>query len=239
MISSEIWASLVSKALVLHSGGMDSSLCLALAVDRFGVENVTSVGFCYGQRHSSELTAAGRIAEYFQVQRTVIDLPALPGWEVSSLINSDLAISQGDLPNSFVVGRNGLFLMMCAPLIKLMGIETVYVGVMELEGANSGYPDCSRAYIDSVESVIRRDIQNASFEVATPLVQMTKLETLLLADSLGVLDFLLQETVTCYEGIALLGCRSCPACLLRNEAVEQFYQRFPEKIKEPFNTFLK
>jgi len=163
-------------AIVLHSGGMDSSLCLALAAEKYGEKNVLSVGFRYNQRHSIELQAAETIAKEFSVQRHIVDIPAIPGWEVSSLVNANLPIVQedGKIPNSFVVGRNGLFLMMAAPLTKAVSAKRIYIGVMELEGENSGYPDCSREYIDSVQKVICSDIQNADFSIQTPLVSMTK-----------------------------------------------------------------
>jgi len=228
-------------AIVLHSGGMDSSLCLALALERFGKDRVLSVGFCYNQRHSVEIQAAQTIADHLGVQRHLIDILPIPGWEASSLVNTDLPIKQdGKIPNSFVVGRNGLFLMMAAPLLKAVGAKKAFIGVMELEGSNSGYPDCSRAYIDSVQKVIALDIQDPDFSIETPLISMSKFDTMQLADRLALLDFLLLHTVTCYEGEPLLGCKKCPACLLRNEGVRDFYKTYPEKrAPEPYNLYIK
>ena len=211
-------------AIVLHSGGMDSSICLVLAAKQYGRNNVLSLGIRYHQRHESELKAADTIASHFGIRREVIDLPPLPGWHTSSLITPSLPIdASSGLPNTFVVGRNGLFLMMAAPLAKTCGAHALFIGVMEREGANSGYPDCHRAYIDSVQAVIRLDLQDPSFSVQTPLISMTKAETLEVANSLGVLEFLLTHSVTCYNGIPREGCRECPACRLRNQGIEEFY----------------
>jgi 7-cyano-7-deazaguanine synthase len=214
------------KALVLHSGGMDSSICLLLAKQRFGAEKVLSVGFRYGQRHSSELEAAAKIADHFGIHRTVIDLPPIPGWEGSSLLSHSLPIEMIDgLPNSFVPGRNGLFLMMAAPLAGALGVHILYAGVMEREGSFSGYPDCYRSYIDAVEQVIRLDLRDPTFAVETPLISLTKAETLEVAASFGALEYLLEHTVSCYNGIRGRGCGSCPACILRRAGEEEFNQR--------------
>jgi 7-cyano-7-deazaguanine synthase len=129
------------------------------------------------------------------------------------------------IPNSFVPGRNGLFLMMAAPFAAALGASSLFIGVMEREGAHSGYPDCNRPYIDSVQTVIRLDLQNPSFMIHTPLIHMSKAETLEVADALGALEFLLQHTISCYNGVPLQGCQSCPACRLRNEGIAEFYQK--------------
>lgn len=217
---------MTADALVLHSGGMDSSICLLLAKQRFGPEKVLSVGFRYGQRHSPELEAAAEIADHFGIHRIVIDLPILPGWERSSLLSHSLPIQMLDgLPNSFVPGRNGLFLMLAAPLARSLNVHCMYIGVMETEGSFSGYPDCYRAYIDAVENVIRLDLQDPNFSIQTPLVFLTKAQTLEIAASFGALDYLLEHTVTCYNGVRGRGCGSCPACTLRRTGEEAFFQR--------------
>lgn len=212
------------KAIVLHSGGMDSSICLLLACKEFGKDHVVSLGFNYAQRHTSEINAARYIASHFGVKRVEIDLPKMPGWECSSLVNTTLSIKQeGAIPNSFVPARNGLFLLMAAPYAKAADAKTIYVGVMEQEGANSGYPDCSRQYIDLVQAVIRADLQDSAFRIETPLVHMSKAQTLEVAHSLGELEFLLEHTISCYEGISKEGCKICPACLLRNKGISDFF----------------
>ena len=221
---------MTTKAVVLHSGGMDSSLCLLLAKEQFGAKNILSLGLRYGQRHSAELSAAATIADHFGIAREEIDMPVLPGWEESSLIAHSLPIqSSGTVPNSFVPGRNGLFLMMAAVRAGSLGAHQLFIGVMELEGAYSGYPDCSRRYIDSVEAVIRQDLQDPLFSIQTPLIRMTKAQTMELGDSLGVLEYLFTHTITCYNGLPLWGCKACPACRLRNEGIAEFCRTHPNK----------
>ena len=123
--------------------------------------------------------------------------------------------------------------MMAAPMARGVGAHALYIGVMEREGANSGYPDCNRPYIDSVQAVIRLDLQDPSFSIQTPLIDMSKAETMALADSLGALDFLLQHTVTCYNGVPLIGCQECPSCRLRNEGIVEFYRTHPARKPLP------
>ena len=145
----------------------------------------------------------------------------------------------GPIPNSFVASRNGLFLMMASPLARKVGAKHIYIGVMEKEGANSGYPDCSRQYIDLVQAVIRADLQDPEVVVETPLCSLSKAETLAIAHKAAILEFLLRTTVTCYEGTPLLGCTHCPACQLRNEGIVTFYREHPElSVPWPFSRLL-
>jgi 7-cyano-7-deazaguanine synthase len=215
-------------AVVLHSGGMDSSICLGLAAKRFGASRVISLGFTYQQRHFSELQAASAIADHLSVRRLTIDVPILPGWENSSLVQSTIPIDTSQtIPNTFVASRNGLFLMMAAPLVRAVEARYMYIGIMEKEEANSGYPDCSRHYIDLVQSVIQADLQDKDVVVETPLCHLTKDQTLSIASDLGILDYLLEHTISCYEGLPLIGCKVCPACRLRNEGIITFYRERP------------
>lgn len=218
------------KAVVIHSGGMDSSLCLALAVNEFGAENVLSLSFSYGQRHSIELERAKKIATHFKVDNTVIDINCLSQITENALTNSSLTIEHvhGQAPNTLVVGRNGLMARIASIHADSLGAGCVYMGVMELEAANSGYRDCSRSYMDIVESALRLDFNNPQFEIRTPLVNMTKKETMELGHKLGVLEYLLETTVTCYEGIEREGCMKCPACKLRNQGLKIFSLEHPE-----------
>lgn len=103
-----------------------------------------------------------------------------------------------------------------------LGAHSIDMGVIENEDANSGYRDCSRDYMNLMEQVLRIDLDDPSFEIRTPLIQMLKVETMQLAQDLGVLEYLLQEAVSCYEGLRDLGCRKCPACILRQRGIEEF-----------------
>lgn len=102
------------------------------------------------------------------------------------------------------------------------------MGVMELEEANSGYRDCSRLYMDLIEQALRLDFADPNFEIRTPLVKMNKKETMELGHKLGVIEYLLENTITCYEGIEKEGCMKCPACQLRNQGLKVFSLEHPE-----------
>ncbi len=218
------------KAVVVHSGGMDSSLCLALAVKEFGASNVLSVSFTYNQRHATELDRARKISDYFKVDHVEINLDCLSKITESALIGSDKKIEHktGDAPNTLVVGRNGLMARLAGIHAQSLGASCIYLGVMELEAANSGYRDCSRAYMDVIQTALRMDFADESFEIRTPLVSMTKKETMEMGLNLGVLEFLLENTITCYEGIEKAGCLKCPACKLRNSGLKIFSLEHPE-----------
>ena len=218
------------KAVVVHSGGMDSSLCLALAAKEFGPENVLSVSFTYNQRHSLELERATEISQQFKVDHVELDLSCLSKITESALIGSDKKIEhkKGEAPNTLVVGRNGLMARVAGIHAHSLGAHCIYMGVMELEEANSGYRDCSRGYMDIVQTALRIDFADPTFEIRTPLVKMTKLETMELGLELGVIEYLLEKTITCYEGIEKEGCLKCPACQLRNQALKIFSLEHPE-----------
>ena len=211
------------QAVVIHSGGMDSSLCLALALRRFGSDAVTSLSFSYGQRHATELEAARTIAKAWRVENVVVDLHALGQVTSNALMDTSQAITDSDgAPTTLVVGRNGLMAQLGAAYAQTVGARIIYMGVMELEEANSGYRDCSRHYMDLKQELLRIDLDDPAFEIATPLVTMTKVDTMALADQLGLLDFLIEHTVSCYHGLKGRGCGTCPACTLRNEGIDTY-----------------
>lgn len=212
------------KALVIHSGGMDSSICLVLAVKEFGASNVLSLSFNYHQRHSNELRQAAFIAKHFGVDHKELPLDCLNLITENALTNSTLAIKKSarGVPNTLVVGRNGLMARLGAIHAHSLGAHCIFMGIIEAEGSQSGYRDCSRAYMDLMEQILRLDLADESFCIRTPLVSMSKFETMKLAAELNVLPFLWEHTVTCYEGIAREGCGKCPACNLRNEGYRQF-----------------
>lgn len=216
--------SLKKKAVVVHSGGMDSSLCLAAAIRAFGCEHVLSLSFNYNQRHHIELERAQFICDAWQVDHVVLDMTCLTEITHNALTDSAIAIEHppGQAPNTLVMGRNGLMARIAAIHAESLGAECIYMGVIEVESANSGYRDCTRAYMDLMETILRIDFNNPDFEIRTPLVFMTKKKTMEFGHQMGVLEFLLQHTVSCYEGIPQWGCRVCPACLLRNEGILDF-----------------
>jgi 7-cyano-7-deazaguanine synthase len=220
---------LKKKAVVVHSGGMDSSLCLALAVKEHGAAHVLSLSFDYGQRHGNEVARAATIALHMGVDHASLELHCLGEITENALTkNIPITHTPNSPPNTLVAGRNGLMARLAGIHAYGLGASRIYLGVMELEGANSGYRDCSRAYMDLIQAALRLDFAQPQFEIATPLVSMTKLDTMELGAQLGVLEYLLENTVTCYEGKPHEGCGQCPACKLRNEGVRSFVQRHPE-----------
>ena len=202
---------------------MDSSLCLYLAIEQFGAENVLSMSFTYGQRHSNELDQAKIICEEWKVDNLVVNLDCLTEITNNSLTNHKLSIEVTDgTPNTMVVGRNGLMARVAAIHANQLEAECIFMGVIEVEEANSGYRDCSRKYMDIIQAGLRFDFDNHDFEIKTPIVYMTKKQTMELGYQLGVLQFLLETTITCYNGVKAQGCGTCPACKLRNAGIIEF-----------------
>jgi len=218
------------ETVVIHSGGMDSSLCLAQAIQIHGREKVLSLTFSYNQRHCLEMQRAEQICKDWKVDHAVLDLSCLNQITENSLTRHGMKIEKrkGEPPNTLVVGRNGLMARIGAIQANSLGASSIVMGVIEVESANSGYRDCSRKYMDQMQEILRVDLADSQFEIKTPLVFMTKVETLEWGSRLGVLPYLLENTVTCYQGIDRLGCQECPACQLRNEGIREFVKRHPE-----------
>ncbi len=210
---------------MIFSGGMDSSICLALAKKKFGASKVLALTYMYGQRHQIEVKQSKKIAKYLGVDHKIMKLDFLGKVGVNALTNKKMKIKSGmhgSAPNTMVMGRNGLFAMVGSMVANEVGATSLWMGVMGLEGANSGYRDCSLVYIKLIENIIRIDIGNLRFNIYTPLINMTKKETMGVADKLGVLPYLLDHTVSCYEGIMKKGCGKCPACKLRNAGIKEY-----------------
>lgn len=220
----------MKKAIVIHSGGMDSSLCLAMAINEFGADHVLSLSFKYGQRHSLELEYAKQICKAWNVEHVELSIDCLQKITHNALMDSHIEIKheQGAAPNTLVTGRNGLMARLGAIHANSLGAKCIYMGVIEVESANSGYRDCTREYMDLMQTILRIDLDDDQFEIRTPLIKMTKKETMELGYQLGVLPYLLKHTVTCYRGIPEIGCDDCPACKLKNKGLSQFLDEHPE-----------
>ena len=219
-----------SSALVLFSGGQDSTVCLAWALSRFA--RVETVGFDYGQRHAAELTARPRILEKLR--------SAFPLWNGrlgddhllaldvlktigGSALTDDVKIEMGKngLPTSFVPGRNLLFLTTAAALGYRRGISDLVGGMCETDF--SGYPDCRDETVQATAKALSLGLAQ-DVKVHTPLMWIDKAATWKLAEDLGdgaLVDLIVEETVTCYDGDRVhrhdwgYGCGKCPACQLR------------------------
>jgi 7-cyano-7-deazaguanine synthase len=210
---------------------MDSSLCLYLAIEQFGAENVLSMSFTYGQRHSNELDQAKIICKEWKVDNLVVNLDCLTEITNNSLTNHKLSIENNDgTPNTMVVGRNGLMARVAAIHANQLGADCIFMGVIEVEEANSGYRDCSRKYMDIIQAALRFDFDNHNFEIKTPIVYMTKKQTMELGYQMGILQFLLETTISCYNGVKALGCGTCPACKLRNEGIVEFVKEHEDFV---------
>ena len=228
------------KTVVVHSGGMDSSICLALAIEQYGAGNVLAISFTYGQRHQVEMDYAQKICKDWNVERKVIDINCLGEITSNSLTNHDLEMThkESEAPNTLVVGRNGLMARIAGIHANHLGAKSIFMGVIEVEEANSGYRDCSRKYMDIIQAALRMDFDQANFEIKTPLVFLTKKQTMDLAYQMGQLQYLLENTLSCYRGESGFGCEECPACHLRNNGIQEFLdtnEDFEFSYKDKFN----
>ena len=213
------------KAVVVFSGGQDSTTCLFWAKKRY--KEVIAVSFDYGQKHSLELECAKDICKKYDVEHHIMDLNLLNQLAPKSLTRFDIKVDkkkeEDKLPNSFVDGRNMLFLTFVAVFAKQRGINTIITGVSQSDF--SGYPDCRDVFIKSLNVTLNLAM-DYQFEVLTPLMWIDKAETWKLADDLGVLDIVKNETLTCYNGIKGNGCGECPACTLRKNGYLKFKEQF-------------
>jgi len=200
-----------SKALVLFSGGQDSVTCLAQALTDFPGA-VETVAFDYGQRHFIELDQARKVAALAGVPFRVIDLTFISQLSQNALTDSSIKIEtkEGELPSTFVPGRNLFFISVGAVIAQQKNIKVVYTGVCQTDF--SGYPDCRDNFIKSCEQTVNLAMDTA-LEIRTPLMWLTKAQTVTKMEALGHLDWY-QESHTCYEGHRP-ACGVCPACILR------------------------
>lgn len=225
------------KALVLFSAGQDSTTCLAWALERF--DSVETVGFDYGQRHGIELAMRPVVLTAFREafpawaarlgEDHLVDLGILGRISETSLTRDvEIAMQENGLPNSFVPGRNLLFLTFAATLAYRRGARHLVTGVCETDF--SGYPDCRDDTMKAMQLALNLGMESR-FVIHTPLMWMDKAQTWTLARELGgdrLVDLVREQTHTCYNGDRShrhdwgYGCGTCPACELRSSG----YQRF-------------
>ncbi len=213
------------KALVLFSGGLDSSTCLALAIEKYGKENVIALSISYGQKHRKEINAARAVAEYYGTELVSLDLaPIFEGSDCALLEGSDQAIPKGDYANqlvssdgkpvsTYVPFRNGLFLSCAASVALSRGCGVIYYGVHSDDAAGSAYPDCSSDFNNHMSKAI--SIGSAQqLKVVAPFVDRTKADVVAQGLRLGVPYEL---TWSCYEGNDK-PCGCCGTCIDRAKA---------------------
>lgn len=200
-----------NAAIVLLSGGQDSTTVLAIALSE--CESVVGICFDYGQRHRIEIQNAKIIANLAAIPLHVLPLPGMDvGGDGNALTNSDIPIQTlpGELPSTFVPGRNLIFLTMGAIFAYSKKISVIYGGMCEAD--YSGYPDCRQAFITAAEHAISLAL-DVRIEIRTPLMQLTKADTVRRMSQLGRLAWY-AHTHSCYMGVQP-ACGKCPACVLR------------------------
>ena len=218
----------MKKALVVFSGGQDSTTCLGWAKNRF--DYVETITFDYGQKHRVEIAQAQKIAEILHVKNTVLSLYAFSQINDSALIDATQDISahhktHTNLPASFVPNRNAIFFTLAHAFAQKQDIEHLVIGVNQTD--YSGYPDCRELFVKALELALNLGSE-ASITFHYPLMHLTKAETFALSHEEGVLDLVIDESHTCYNGVHThkhawgYGCGECPACVLRKQGFEAF-----------------
>lgn len=211
-----------TKAVVVFSGGQDSTTCLVQALEKY--DEVHAITFDYGQRHRLEIEVAASLAMKLGVAaHKVMDVSLLNELAVSSLTRDDIPVShelqENGLPNSFVPGRNILFLTLAGIYAYQVGASTVITGVCETDF--SGYPDCRDSFIKAMNTAIEQGMDR-KLNIVTPLMWLDKAQTWALADQFDALSLIRNHTLTCYNGIIGDGCGDCPSCDLRRNGLEAY-----------------
>ncbi|AQM40579.1 MULTISPECIES: 7-cyano-7-deazaguanine synthase QueC [Staphylococcus] len=210
-----------NKAIVVFSGGQDSTTCLFWAKKHF--DEVVLVTFEYGQRHDTEIQVAKQIAQEQAVEHHILDMSLLSQLTPNALTQHDMDINEGDsgMPNTFVPARNLLFLSFAGALAYQTNTKHIITGVCETDF--SGYPDCRDSFIKSMNVTLSLSMDK-DFVIHTPLMWLDKKQTWALSDELGVLEYVRKRTLTCYNGIIGEGCGECPACKLRARGLNAYLE---------------
>ena len=211
----------MSKALVVFSGGQDSTTCLYWAMEQF--DEVEAISFDYGQKHRLELEVASAIAQKAGVSWHVFKIDLLGQMTSNALTSPGMEVEQDKPdnrpPNTLVEGRNMLFLTYAAVYAKSKDIHHIITGVGQAD--YSGYPDCRDEFIKSLNQTLNLSM-DYSYEIHTPLMWKDKEQVWQMSDELGVFDLVRNETLTCYNGIIGDGCGKCPACKLRKNGLDNY-----------------
>ena len=218
-------------ALVVFSGGQDSTTCLFWAKKHF--KKVYALSFVYGQKHQQEVEIARAIAREADVEFEAMDVSFIGHLGRNSLTDPTMVMDEekpaDSCPNTFVPGRNLFFLSIAAVYAREHGINHLVTGVSQTDF--SGYPDCRDSFIKSLNVTLNLAMEE-QFVIHTPLMWIDKCQTWALADELGVLDLVRQRTLTCYNGVPGDGCGHCPACKLRREGLEKYLEQKKKKANE-------
>jgi 7-cyano-7-deazaguanine synthase len=222
----------MSSALIVFSGGQDSTTCLGWAKNRY--DYIETITFNYGQKHKVELEQAKKIAEKLDVVNYVVKFDIFSQLADSALldVNSSQDINAShhakpNLPASFVPNRNAIFFTIAHAYAQKQGLEHIIIGINQTD--YSGYPDCRVDFIKSLEKSLNLGSESDIY-FKYPLIYLTKAETFSLAKEEGVLELILEESHTCYNGERSkrydwgYGCDNCPACLLRKQGWEKYFR---------------
>ena len=209
------------KALVVFSGGQDSTTCMFYAKENF--KEVELLTFQYGQRHDLEIEVAENIAKEQGLKHHILDMSLLSQLSPNALTyhNMEIENNEDGIPNTFVPARNLLFLSFAGALAYQIGAKHIITGVCETDF--SGYPDCRDSFIKSMNLSLNLSMDK-DFVIHTPLMWLNKQETWALSDELGALDYVRERTLTCYNGVIADGCGECQACILRNQGLSQYLE---------------
>lgn len=227
------------KALVLFSGGLDSTTALALAISKYGKENVVALSVSYGQKHIKEIEASNKIARYYDVEHIFLDLTKIFEYSNCSLLsqNSDIAIPEGEYAkqlqeqngalSTYVPFRNGLFLSSAASIALSKDCDIIYYGAHADDAAGEAYPDCSAEFTKAINEAIYLG-SGKKVSVVGPFVNMHKADIVKLGLELNVPYDL---TWSCYEGHDK-ACGKCGTCLDRIKAFEANGVKDPIEYEE-------
>ncbi len=216
------------KALVLVSGGLDSTTCLGLAVKKYGKENVVALSVYYGQKHDKEITSAKEVTEYYDVEWLQLDLSKMFEYSDCSLLShskkeipkesyaKQLEKTNGTPVSTYVPFRNGLFLSSAAAIALSKGCSYIYYGAHSDDAAGNAYPDCSDAFNKAMHDAVYIGSGN-QLQIEAPFVNMTKADVVKLGLELNVPYEL---TWSCYEG-GDKPCGVCGTCIDRQAAFEK------------------
>lgn len=222
------------KALVLSSGGVDSTTCLALAIDKYGKENVTALAITYGQKHSKEIESARKVAAYYHIPLKELDLTTIFADSNCSLLqHSDEEIPEesyaeqiektdGKPVSTYVPFRNGLFLSCAASIALSLDCSVIYYGAHSDDAAGNAYPDCSQTFQNAMNTAIYEG-SGHQLQIIAPFVGLTKADVVRKGLELGVPYEL---TWSCYEG-GDRPCGKCATCIDRQKAFEANHVKDP------------
>ncbi|WP_166358046.1 7-cyano-7-deazaguanine synthase QueC [Pseudomonas akapageensis] len=230
---------MTKKAVIVFSGGQDSTTCLIHALPFY--DEIHCVTFDYGQRHRAEIKAAQQLSKKVGVTaHKILDASVLNELAVSSLTRDNIPVpsansSTNDVPNTFVPGRNILFLTLASIYAHQVRAKTVITGVCE--AGFTGYPDCRDDFVRTLNDAIELGM-DYNVRIETPLMGLNKAEIWALAEHYDKLTFIHRHTLSCYNGIKGSGCADCDACNLRAQGLNKFLENKAEitsRLKEKLN----